>query len=345
MSDSVGEFTAKLAIVLSVVPVFLVLYIFGVIFLSASALSGGDGDQSSNDRKHLRFQNWSRQQILRRKSILQSIKISTDVDGDGQVDEDDGGQNDHNNQNALPPPVVKVSNRLFVLTINTDRSDSSRHATQQVVDQINQLLVVCKPTDRVLLSIESSGGTITEFGLLYSHCMRLRKKGIEVHACIDRVACSGGYLLAIVAHQIFASPFAEIGSVGVYAQQFDVSSLLQNFGIRSNTFRSGPFKNVGSPFEQMSPDQIEHVKQKLESTHQDFQHMIKEHRPLVPIDEIVSGETWIGKQAITLKLIDGLTTSQEYLLDACDHFEVWMVGETDCEKVNWVNKMLKRILQ
>ena len=79
---------------------------------------------------------------------------------------------------------------------------------------INLVLQEAKEGDQALLKIESPGGQVNAYGLAASHVQRLAGK-VKLHVAVDKVAASGGYLMAAPAHKIIAAPFSIIGSIGV----------------------------------------------------------------------------------------------------------------------------------
>lgn len=93
---------------------------------------------------------------------------------------------------------------------------------------MSTIIGVAKPEDEVLVRLESPGGMVHGYGLAASQLLRLKQHGIKLTVAVDKVAASGGYMMACVADTIVAAPFAILGSVGVVAQIPNIHRLLKN---------------------------------------------------------------------------------------------------------------------
>ena len=97
----------------------------------------------------------------------------------------------------------------------------------------------------IIILLESPGGSASDYGLAASHIKRLRvEPGIKVTICVDKVAASGGYMIACMATpgQLYCAPFAVVGSIGVIGQTLNVHNTLQNWGVKPLVFRGGKDK-------------------------------------------------------------------------------------------------------
>ena len=94
-------------------------------------------------------------------------------------------------------------------------------------EEITAILSVAKPEDEVFVRLESGGGMVHGYGLASSQLDRLRQNNIPLTVSVDKVAASGGYMMACVANNIIAAPFAILGSIGVIAQVPNFNKLLK----------------------------------------------------------------------------------------------------------------------
>ena len=108
-----------------------------------------------------------------------------------------------------------LKKRIFVLNF---QGDIKATAVNSLREEITALIQVATPQDEVVLRLESGGGMIAPYGLAASQLQRLKDKRIPLTVAIDKIAASGGYLMACVGDKILAAPFAIIGSIGVVAQ-------------------------------------------------------------------------------------------------------------------------------
>jgi serine protease SohB len=190
---------------------------------------------------------------------------------------------------------------------------------------ITAVLLVAKPDDEIVLNLESGGGLVHAYGLCASQLQRIRDHGIPLTITIDKVAASGGYMMACVANQIIAAPFAIIGSIGVLIQIPNFNKLLQHHRIEFEQLSAGEFKRTLSLFGKNTEKGREKMQEEVEEAHVLFKKFITDHRPHVNIAEVATGEHWFAKQAIDLKLIDKISTSDEYLLEASKFADIYQV--------------------
>lgn len=213
-----------------------------------------------------------------------------------------------------------VRQRTYVLHFEGDVKAS---AVENLREEISALLTVAKPKDEVVLVLESGGGTVTGYGLAASQLQRIRDKKMHLTVCIDQVAASGGYLMACVAHQIFAAPFAIVGSIGVLVQQANLHRLLKKYNIDYEMLTSGEYKRTISLLGENTEKGRQKCIEELEEVHHAFKDHISAYRPHVNIEAIGTGEHWLASKALELQLIDGLTTSDDYLMKACKESDVF----------------------
>ena len=200
--------------------------------------------------------------------------------------------------------------RVFVLDFDGDIKAS---ATESLRHEITALLAVATPTDEVVLRLESGGGMVHSYGLASSQLARIRQAGIPLTVCIDKVAASGGYMMACIGQKIISAPFAILGSIGVVAQLPNVNRLLKKHDIDYEVLTAGEYKRTLTVFGENTEKGREKFQQDLDITHQLFKNFVAKYRPQLAIDEVATGEVWLGVAAVDMQLVDELKTSDEYL--------------------------------
>jgi len=185
-------------------------------------------------------------------------------------------------------------------------------------EEITAILSVASEKDEVFIRLESGGGMVHGYGLAASQLQRLKDKNIPLTISVDKVAASGGYMMACVADKVIAAPFSIIGSIGVIAQIPNFHKVLKKHDIEFEQLTAGQYKRTLTMFGENDDLGRGKFKQELEETHQLFKHFVGEHRPQLDINKIATGEHWYGTQAIALKLVDTIQTSDDYLLAQLD---------------------------
>ncbi|MEO0367387.1 MAG: protease SohB [Pseudomonadota bacterium] len=212
--------------------------------------------------------------------------------------------------------------RLFVLEFEGDIKASE---VVSLRDEITAVLSVADKGDEVLLKLENAGGIVHEHGLAASQLKRIKDAGLRLTISVDKVAASGGYMMACIADKIVAAPFAILGSVGVIAQLPNFNRLLDKAGIDFEQHTAGDFKRTLTMFGKNSNKERAKLKEELEETHVLFQNFVSEHRPQLNMAEIATGEHWYGTKALELKLVDELITSDQLLIENLDSFDLYQI--------------------
>ncbi|ABR74635.1 protease SohB [Actinobacillus succinogenes] len=203
---------------------------------------------------------------------------------------------------------------LYVLNF---KGDIQASATTALREEITALLSVAKPeADEVLLRLESPGGLVHGYGLAASQLARLKQAGIKLTVAVDKVAASGGYMMACVADKIVAAPFAIVGSVGVVAQVPNIHRLLKKHDVDVDVMTAGEFKRTVTILGENTEKGKQKFQQELEETHELFKRFVAENRPQLEVEKIATGEHWFGQQALALGLIDKIATSDDVILQA-----------------------------
>ena len=202
---------------------------------------------------------------------------------------------------------------LYVLHFKGDISASETAALRE---EISAIVQVAKPNDEVLLCLESPGGVVHGYGLAASQLMRLKQHNIKLTVVVDKVAASGGYMMACVADKIVSAPFAIIGSIGVVAQIPNIHRLLKKHDVDVDVMTAGEYKRTVTMLGENTEKGKQKFQQELEETHQLFKQFVSQNRPHLDVEQVATGEHWFGQQALNLNLVDEIMTSDDLLLQA-----------------------------
>ncbi len=205
----------------------------------------------------------------------------------------------------------EVKSRVFVLSFVGDVSAS---AVSHLREEVTAVLTQATSNDEVVVKLESPGGMVHSYGLASSQLDRVRQAKIPLTVCVDEVAASGGYMMACVADKILAAPFAVIGSIGVVAQMPNFSKVLKKNDVDYEILTAGKYKRTMTMLGENTDAARKKFVAELEEVHVLFKSHVSTMRPKVDIDKIATGETWYGTQALDLALVDGIQTSDDYLV-------------------------------
>ncbi len=183
-------------------------------------------------------------------------------------------------------------------------------------EEVSAVLMVADQQDEVFVRLESGGGMVHGYGLASSQLDRIRTHKIPLTIAVDKVAASGGYMMACVADKIISAPFAILGSIGVIAQVPNFNKVLKNHDIEFEQFTAGEFKRTVTMFGENTAKGREKFIEELEETHVLFKDYVSERRPSLDITKIATGEHWFGTKAKELGLVDDILTSDDYLHNA-----------------------------
>lgn len=236
--------------------------------------------------------------------------------------------------------------RVFLLNFDGDLKAS---AVKNLREEITALLTVARTQDEVVVRINSPGGLVHTYGLAASQLARIRKREIKLTAAVDKVAASGGYMMACVANRIIAAPFAVVGSIGVLAQLPNFNRLLKEHHVDFEQFTAGEFKRTVTMFGENTENGRAKFRDEIEQTHRLFKAFVSENRPSVDIDAVATGEHWYGVQGLEHKLVDELLTSDDYVMarsrDA-DVFEITYKGKKplSAKLAGFVSDSVERVI-
>lgn len=212
---------------------------------------------------------------------------------------------------------------LFVLQFN---GSMDARETESLREEVSALLAIAKPEDEVLLCLESGGGVVHGYGLAASQLDRIRQRGIALTVAVDKVAASGGYMMACIGNKIIAAPFAILGSIGVIAQLPNFHKLLQKNHVDFEQFTAGEFKRTVTLFGENTEKGRQKFQQELEDTHVLFKTFVQQHRPQLDVARVATGEHWFGYQALELQLVDVIQTSDDYLMNKMSSHRLFKVS-------------------
>ncbi len=212
--------------------------------------------------------------------------------------------------------------RMFVIDFVGDVQASEVISLRE---EITAILSVAEAHDEVLVRLESPGGVVHGYGLAASQLQRIRNKSIPLTVAVDKVAASGGYMMACIANKIIAAPFSLLGSIGVVAQIPNFHRLLKKNEIDVEILTAGEYKRTLTLFGENTDKAREKFSDDLEDVHALFKDFVSDNRPQVDIEKVATGEAWFGKRALERDLVDELKTSDEYIVDCCADRDVFLV--------------------
>ncbi|NUF16456.1 protease SohB [Acinetobacter lactucae] len=218
----------------------------------------------------------------------------------------------------------KNNQKIFVLDF---KGDIQASAVENLREEITLILATAKAgRDRVVVRLESPGGMVHGYGLAAAQLVRLRDAGFHLTICVDKVAASGGYMMACIANEIITAPFAIVGSIGVVAQVPNFNRLLKEHNVDFELYTAGQYKRTVTMFGENTPEGKAKFEEELQQTHVLFKHFVEKYRPQLNVDKVATGEHWYGEDALDLNLVDKLQTSDEYLLGLLPQHDVYVIN-------------------
>ena len=212
--------------------------------------------------------------------------------------------------------------RSFVIDFKGDLKAS---AVESLREEVSAVLDVATGSDEIILRLENHGGIVHEHGLAASQLARIRDREIPLIVCVDKVAASGGYLMACVASRVYAAPFAILGSIGVLAQIPNFNRMLDSHGVEFEEVKAGKFKRTVTMFGKNTDEDRAKLQEELEDVHTLFKDAVAKYRPSLDLDKVATGEHWYGTRALELGLADELRTSDELLGERAAERDIYRV--------------------
>lgn len=212
--------------------------------------------------------------------------------------------------------------KVFVLNFHGDIKAS---ALENLRHEVTAVLELATPQDEVIVKLESGGGMVHSYGLAAAQLTRVREAGVPLTVCVDKVAASGGYMMACVADRILVAPFAMLGSIGVVAQLPNFHRVLKNHDVDYEMLTAGEYKRTLTMFGENTEKGREKFQEDLENIHRLFKQFVSRYRPVLDVDAVATGEVWFGTETLELALADEVNTSDDYInrrTHEADVFEV-----------------------
>ncbi len=281
----------------------LLIVVAGIIALASKNKGASNKLKIKNLNEHYDEMKEALQENLLSKAELKALKKETKKE----------------NKQAKKLALTEKKKRIFVLDFQGDVRAS---AVKSLREEISAILTIATPDDQVLLRLESPGGVVHGYGLAASQLERLRHARIPLMVSVDKVAASGGYMMACVADRILSAPFAILGSIGVIAQIPNVHRLLKKHDIDFEQVTAGQYKRTLTVFGENTEAGKEKFQVEINEVHELFKEFISSNRPALDMTKVATGEHWFGTRAKELGLVDELITSDDYLLKQSEYAEL-----------------------
>lgn len=231
---------------------------------------------------------------------------------------------------------------LYVIDFDGDARASQ---VDELTSKVNLILAKATDKDEVIIKLTSPGGVVNGYGLCASQLERIRNKGINLVACVDTVAASGGYMMACVASKIVAAPFSYVGSIGVVAQIPNFNKVLKNHDVEYEQVTAGKYKRTLTMFGENTPEARDKFKQEITLIHNRFKAIVAKYRTKIDIENIATGEYWLAEDAKELNLVDQISTFDEYLQNRLDFTKVCAIKiSIDKDEKKSLKDILKKLL-
>lgn len=299
--------------------------VFAIVFIFMIVASAGNRQRKGQEKGHIKVSkiNEHLESMISalKRAVLDknALKLETKQKKLQKKQEDKESKARLKKKDEQPPPQRR---RVYVLNF---KGDIAAHAVTNLREEVTAVLGMAGADDEVVVRLESPGGMVHAYGLASSQLMRIKDKKIPLTICVDKVAASGGYMMACLADRLIAAPFAIIGSIGVLVQLPNFHRVLKKNDIDFETIYAGEFKTTLTTFGEITQKGRDKVKSDVEDMHELFKTWVKDNRPSVDIDKIATGETWVGLKAKERYMVDEIKTSDECLMAACENADVFEV--------------------
>jgi len=294
----------------------------GVLMAAAFSLSRRAKSEEKLEVKNLN-EKYSNMTLAMKSSIFSKKEFKKEIKAEKQKRK--------NEKKKTDKASSEHKKRIFVINFH---GDIKATAVASLREEITAILSLATPEDEVLVRLENAGGLVHEHGLAASQLLRIREHDIPLTIAVDKVAASGGYMMACVANRIIAAPFAILGSIGVLAQLPNFNRLLKKNGIDFEMIKAGELKRTLTLFGTNTDQDRARFKEQIEDTHALFKDFVSENRPSLDLDKVATGEHWYGRRALDLKLIDELKTSDDYLLSANAETDIYEITYTAGKRIS-----------
>lgn len=311
-----------------------VIAIIVIIMAIVAAAMRGRGAEGGSSSGHVEIKKYnenlqdmqealsfSLMEPLQRKQAEKEKKASEKADKKAAKQAAKKAKKQRGDGETIVPEVARP--RVYVMDFDGDIRASE---VEKLRREITAILTTATPEDEVVIRLESGGGMVTSYGLAASQLDRIRDKKVPLTVCVDKVAASGGYMMACVADKLVAAPFAVLGSIGVVAQIPNFHRLLKKFDIDFEMLTAGKYKRTLTVFGENTDEGREKFIEDIERIHGQFKDYVSKRRPELDIEAVATGEIWSGQDTLDMKLADMLSTSDQYLTDSCEEKDVLMIS-------------------
>jgi protease-4 len=169
----------------------------------------------------------------------------------------------------------------------------------------------------VVVSVNSPGGSVVASDEIYHALVKFDK---PVVIWMGETAASGGYYISCGGDYVFAHPDTLTGSIGVISQFLNAEELMQKVGVDAVVITSGPVKDIGSPFREMTEEEQALWKGIIDEVYGGFVDLVAQARdlPVEQVRELADGSVYTGRQALELGLVDGVGMLDDAIAKAAE---------------------------
>lgn len=287
----------------------LTIVIAIVVVIAASTRSG----KSDTPRGSLQITNLSERLKKQQTSTERQMQHGSQADKGRWIDRIKGWMPSRNKKASESDPSGTTDPEEVAIVLNF-KGDMKASQVSALREEISEIIRMKQHPSRVILRLTSPGGLVYAYGLAGSQLNRLREHDIPLTVCVDTVAASGGYMMAVCADEIIAAPFAVLGSIGVVAQIPNLHRLLKRNDIDVELHTAGANKRTLTLLGENTPEGRKKFREDLEQTHDLFKQWIAERRPELKLEEVADGSVFYGSDAINKGLCDQIATSDDVIM-------------------------------
>ena len=332
------ELLAQYGLFFAKVATFLIAVIILITVAVSAGQRGGDGEgrlevKKINDR-YQQMEDVMRSAVLDEHAIKELDKAEKQKQKEKDKAAKKAAKQLSKQSKAEDNDQKAADSQVYVLDFDGDMKASE---VENFREEITTVLTLAKPEDEIVVRLESPGGMVHSYGLASSQLARIRSANIPLTICVDKVAASGGYMMACIADKILAAPFAVIGSIGVVASLPNFNKVLKKFDVDYDVLTAGEYKRTLTMLGENTEAGRKKFIDDLEETHELFKGFVGEYRPKLDIPLVATGETWYGKVALEKQLVDGISTSDEYISQRVKEASVFEVKYV--QKKSWQEKL------
>ena len=299
-------FSYGLFLLKAITVLIVVLIIIGVAASAKKKSTSGELKIKSLNKRYNRLKKTIQEATLDKKLFKEEVKAKKKAEKLAKKDSSD-----------------QAKKRLFVIDFEGDIKASS---VPSLREEVTAILAASQEDDEVLVRLNNSGGVVHEHGLAASQLVRIKQANLPLTVSVDKVAASGGYMMACVADKILAAPFAIVGSIGVIAQLPNFNRLLDKAGVDFEQQTAGDYKRNVTMFGKNTDKERKQLKEQLEDIHDLFRGFVTDYRPQLDMEKVGTGQYWYGSRAKDLALVDEIRTSDDFLSEAVNDKHIFQVN-------------------